>query len=291
MSFALIYAIFVTGLNLFMGYAGQVTLRPQRVRGAQRLRLGGVDHGLWLAAARPPSRPAWRSRSAGALLIGYPTLAAQGPLSRHGDAGDRAHRLRGRGAMAGGDRRLYGHFRHSADRHRRLRDRLRSRAARLPVADGRADDLERHAPALVALRPRAGGDRRQRGRSARAGHRRRALQAHGLSHLGRLCGARRIAVRARGRVRQSRGLRPAHGRAGLHHALCRRHRHRRRPADRRGDHQPAARDLPRAQGLSGPRLRRGADPAADLRAQGSRRARRPAAARARRDDACLRSST
>ena len=40
-----------------------------------------------------------------------------------------------------------------------------------------------------------------------------------------LCGARGLAVRARGRLRQPGSVRPAHGRAGLHHALCRRHRH------------------------------------------------------------------
>ncbi len=48
LSFALIYAIFVTGLNLFMGYAGQVTLRPQRLRGDRRLHLGGADRELRL---------------------------------------------------------------------------------------------------------------------------------------------------------------------------------------------------------------------------------------------------
>jgi len=32
MSFALIYAIFVTGLNLFMGYAGQVSSATTRSR-------------------------------------------------------------------------------------------------------------------------------------------------------------------------------------------------------------------------------------------------------------------
>ena len=72
-------------------------------------------------------------------------------------------------------------------------------------------------------------------------------------------------------VRQPRGVRAAHGRAGLHHALCRRHRHHRRPDPRRGDRQPAAGDLSRPQGLPGSVLRRGPDPAADLRAEGARR--------------------
>ena len=42
----------------------------------------------------------------------------------------------------------------------------------------------------------------------------------------------------------------------------------RRPDHRRGHRQPAAGDLSRPQGLPGPGLRRGPDPAADLRAEG-----------------------
>src|SRR5712692_8054209 len=77
MSFALIYAVFVTGLNLFMGYAGQVTFGHNAFAalsgyGSAVLTatygwqpLGAFVAGIALALAA-------------ALLIGYPTLRLKG---------------------------------------------------------------------------------------------------------------------------------------------------------------------------------------------------------------------
>ena len=77
MSFALIYAVFVTGLNLFMGYAGQVTFGHNAFAalggyGSAVLTsaygwppLGGVAAGLALALCL-------------ALIVGYPTLRLKG---------------------------------------------------------------------------------------------------------------------------------------------------------------------------------------------------------------------
>ena len=77
-------------------------------------------------------------------------------------------------------------------------------------------------------------------------------------------------------LRQPGDVRPAHGRAGLHHALCRRHRHGIRTVDRRrGDRHVAGAD-PSAARLPGPGLRRGADRDPDPRAEGPRRAPRHA---------------
>jgi branched-chain amino acid transport system permease protein len=77
MSFALIYAVFVTGLNLFMGYAGQVTFGHNAFAalggyGSAVLTsaygwppLGGIAAGLALALSL-------------ALIVGYPTLRLKG---------------------------------------------------------------------------------------------------------------------------------------------------------------------------------------------------------------------
>jgi len=77
MSFALIYAIFVTGLNLFMGYAGQVTFGHNAFAA-----LGGYG------SAVLTSIYGWQPLSGmvagvalafcAALLVGYPTLRLKG---------------------------------------------------------------------------------------------------------------------------------------------------------------------------------------------------------------------
>ena len=77
MSFALIYAIFVTGLNLFMGYAGQVSFGHNAFAA-----LSGYG------SAVLTSTYGWQPLSAfavgmalalgGALLVGYPTLRLKG---------------------------------------------------------------------------------------------------------------------------------------------------------------------------------------------------------------------
>jgi branched-chain amino acid transport system permease protein len=77
MSFALIYAIFVTGLNLFMGYAGQVSFGHNAFAA-----LSGY------ASAALTSSYGWQPLTAfaagmalalgGAVLVGYPTLRLKG---------------------------------------------------------------------------------------------------------------------------------------------------------------------------------------------------------------------
>jgi branched-chain amino acid transport system permease protein len=77
LSFALIYAVFVTGLNLFMGYAGQVTFGHNAFAALSGYAsavltstygwqpLGGLIAGMALALGA-------------ALLVGYPTLRLKG---------------------------------------------------------------------------------------------------------------------------------------------------------------------------------------------------------------------
>jgi branched-chain amino acid transport system permease protein len=77
MSFALIYAIFVTGLNIFMGYAGQVSFGHNAFAA-----LSGY------ASAALTATHGWQPLTAfaagmalalgGALLVGYPTLRLKG---------------------------------------------------------------------------------------------------------------------------------------------------------------------------------------------------------------------
>jgi branched-chain amino acid transport system permease protein len=77
MSFALIYAIFVTGLNLFMGYAGQVSFGHNAFAA-----LSGYGSAVLTTAYGWPPLAAFAAGMAlalgGALLIGYPTLRLKG---------------------------------------------------------------------------------------------------------------------------------------------------------------------------------------------------------------------
>src|SRR5262245_29709398 len=77
MSFALIYAVFVTGLNLFMGYAGQVTFGHNAFAA-----LSGYTSAVLTTAHGWQPLPAFAAGMAlalgGALLIGYPTLRLRG---------------------------------------------------------------------------------------------------------------------------------------------------------------------------------------------------------------------
>jgi branched-chain amino acid transport system permease protein len=77
MSFALIYAIFVTGLNLFMGYAGQVTFGHNAFAA-----LGGYGSAVLTASYEWQPLSAFAAGMAlalgGALLVGYPTLRLRG---------------------------------------------------------------------------------------------------------------------------------------------------------------------------------------------------------------------
>jgi branched-chain amino acid transport system permease protein len=77
MSFALIYAVFVTGLNLFMGYAGQVTFGHNAFAA-----LGGYGSAVLTSAYGWPPLGGFAAGLALALslalIVGYPTLRLKG---------------------------------------------------------------------------------------------------------------------------------------------------------------------------------------------------------------------
>jgi len=77
MSFALIYAVFVIGLNLFMGYAGQVTFGHNAFAA-----LGGYGSAVLTSAYGWPPIGAFAAGTmlalAVALVVGYPTLRLKG---------------------------------------------------------------------------------------------------------------------------------------------------------------------------------------------------------------------
>ena len=117
MSFAMIYAIFVIGLNVFMGYAGQVSFGQNAFAA-----LSGYASAVLTATYFWDPIPAFAVGLGLALLvalvIGYPTLRLKGHYLAMATLGDRPDRLRDRGPVAVGDARLHGHFRHPAARHR-----------------------------------------------------------------------------------------------------------------------------------------------------------------------------
>jgi branched-chain amino acid transport system permease protein len=77
MSFALIYVVFVTGLNLFMGYAGQVTFGHNAFAA-----LGGYGSAVLTSAYGWPPLGGFAAGMALALslalIVGYPTLRLKG---------------------------------------------------------------------------------------------------------------------------------------------------------------------------------------------------------------------
>jgi branched-chain amino acid transport system permease protein len=77
LQFAFIYAIFVTGLNIFMGYAGQVSFGQNAFAA-----ISGYTSAVLTTAYNWPVLPAAAVGIAGALLcaliIGYPTLRLRG---------------------------------------------------------------------------------------------------------------------------------------------------------------------------------------------------------------------
>src|SRR6516225_7528056 len=75
--FALIYAVFVSGLNIFMGYAGQATFGQNAFAA-----IGGYTSAVLTTAYAWPPIPALGVGIVGAILcalvIGYPTLRLKG---------------------------------------------------------------------------------------------------------------------------------------------------------------------------------------------------------------------
>jgi hypothetical protein len=84
-SFALIYAVFVTGLNLFMGFAAQVSFGQNAFAAIGGYLSAVLTASPWLAA---PARHAagHRGRRAGRCDRRLPHAQAEGPLPRHGHA-------------------------------------------------------------------------------------------------------------------------------------------------------------------------------------------------------------
>ena len=116
--FAAIYAIFVTGLNIFMGYAGQVSFGHNAFAAISGYTSAVLtaNHG-W--EPLPAAALGLSGALAGALVVGYPTLRLRGHYLAMATLGDRPDRLRSGGAMAVGDTGLHGHLRHPSARHRR----------------------------------------------------------------------------------------------------------------------------------------------------------------------------
>jgi len=75
--FALIYAVFVTGLNIFMGYAGQASFGQNAFAA-----IGGYTSAVLTATYGWPPVPAMLAGIAGAIVcavvVGYPTLRLKG---------------------------------------------------------------------------------------------------------------------------------------------------------------------------------------------------------------------
>ena len=126
MHFAAIYGVFVTGLNFFMGYAGQVSFGHNAFAAISGYASAVLtaNHG-WEPLPAAGARHLRRARLRAHRRLS--DAAAARPLPRDGDARDRTDRLRGRRAVAVGDARLHGHFGHSAARHRPLHRHVRSR--------------------------------------------------------------------------------------------------------------------------------------------------------------------
>ena len=176
---------------------------------------------------------------------------------------------------------LHGLFRHSAARHRSVHGRRRAHETRLPDGDPVDRPVDLRPAAQFPLRPRAARDLDQRTGGRRPRHPHFAIQARGLRHRRALRLGGRLAVCACRRLHQPRSVRAANGRGHVHHALCRRHRHRPRPGDRRRHCFAAAADRAQHRPLPGHRLCVGPAAAAHLRAEGIVRAvrHRPAAPR------------
>ena len=224
MSFAMIYAVFVIGLNVFMGFAGQVSFGHNAFAA-----LSGY------ASAVLTATYCWEPIAAFAvglglallvaLVVGWPTLRLKGHYLAMATLaiGLIVYEIAVQWqSVTQGYMGISGIAPLGIAGYEIVSDRGKLFALVVIVA---LSTFRRRAAARIALRAGARRDRRQRGRGPRARHRCRALQARRVPDLRRLCGARGLAVRACGRVRQPRGVRAAHGRAGLHHALCRRHRH------------------------------------------------------------------
>ena len=271
MSFAMIYAVFIIGLNVFMGFAGQVSFGHNAFAA-----LSGYASAVLTATYYWDPIAAFVVGLGLALLValvvGWPTLRLKGHylamatlaigLIVYEIAIQWQSVTQGYMGISGISPLGIGG----------LRGRVRPRQA-FHAHDHRGPvELGCSAPACVALRQGARRHRWKRRCGPRARHRCRALQARRVPGLRRLCGARGLAIRACGRVRQPRSVWSQHGRGGIHDALCRRHWHTGRADSWRGDREPAAGDIPGLQGLSGFILRRGSDPAADLRAERPRRA-------------------
>jgi branched-chain amino acid transport system permease protein len=235
---AAIYTIFVTGLNIFMGYAGQVSFGHNAFAA-----VSGYTSAVLTATYNWSPLPAAAVGLAGvlvfALVIGYPTLRLRGHylamatlaigLIAYDVAVEWDSVTQGYMGISGIPPLGIGRWVVASDRAILVLLIVLAGIGVLAAAGIRRSRLGR---AIVAV---AGSENAARALGIDV--------AFGLHDLGRLRRRRRLAVRAHRRLRQPGSLRPAHGRARLHHALYRRHRHVCRPGARRPDRDAVAGDL------------------------------------------------
>ena len=166
---AYIYWVLSAGLNLVVGYAGQIA-----IGWVSMLTLGAYTTAALAAGRVGAEWNPYLALAAGGVMgavfgviVGLPALQAAHLLLRHDDLGLRHHRHPGGARLEG--------------RHRRRR---RHAGPDLPLAvraglglllfllhPGGARDLDDGQHRLEPLRPRAGGDPRRRGRGRGVGHR------------------------------------------------------------------------------------------------------------------------
>ena len=266
LGFALIYAVFVAGLNVFMGYAGQVSFGQNAFAA-----IGGYGSAvLTVSYAWEPVAAFLVSALAAALsalLIGVATLRLRGHylamatlavgLISYEVSVQWESVTQGYNGISGIPPFSIGALEAGTDRQQFAVLCVAVAGSLFAMHRLRRSRFGRGAARHRRQRGGGGGPRCERG----------AAQAGRVRGVGRVRVGRRFDAGAFCRLRQPGDVRPAHGRARLHHAVCRRNRNRIRAADRRRGDQPAARDDPPAEGLPGFGLWRGVDRDPDPRAQ------------------------
>ena len=231
-------AVLALSLGFIWGLRRHPVLRPGGLLRARRLRLCGG--GLQLRRQHGPADPVDAGPDAlrrPARLLHVLRAHLQRLRGRHHPHGDadpvQRRQLHRRGRLSHrrrGARRLQRHPlgpRHHPADHRLF---LRARGRLVPRGGLPHPGLRRaEAAARRSLRPRRGGDPRERDAGGAARLRPAALQAPRLRHRGRHRGPRRLPLHALGRLHQPDDLRPRHLGPDHHLGDDRRPRHADRP--------------------------------------------------------------
>ena len=157
-------AVVVIGLNLLIGYTGQISLGHAGFFGHRRLRSAHPHDAVRLAAAAGAAGRL-RGRRAAGVCDRAPDAQAQGPLPGHGHAGPGHHHLHRHHQRDAVHRRPRRHERAGA-RHRQPRTRGRQGLVRGDGAAAAAGELAGAEPDRLARGPRAAGHPRLGGGSA-----------------------------------------------------------------------------------------------------------------------------